>query len=111
MKTIREFWSGDRYRYDFKLCRLSDGWAQMDTSQDAIYFGTWVNPEKLQIVCYCEGDITTQTTENPVEFAAEIRKIKAWNEEAGHRFIGIDPGLCEAIAEKFNKLGLSDLLH
>jgi len=114
METIREFWPGDRYRYDFRLCRVNDGWAQVDTGQDASYFGTWANPEKLQIVCYCEGDVSTRTAENSDEFVAEILDIKKWNEENGWRFIGIDPGLGDKgndIATRFKKMGLGDLLH
>jgi len=111
MKTTREFAPADRYVYDFGLCSGRNGFAQIDTSQDASYYGTWANPARLMIVSYCEGDVTTQVAENQAEFVEEIRKIKAWNEEVGMRFIGIDPGLNEALAAKFCDLGLSDLLH
>ena len=111
MKTIREFAPSDRYRYDFGLCSSKNGFAQVDTSQDASYFGTWANPDRLMIVCYCEGDVIIQTAENKSEFVNEIHNIKKWNTENGHRFIGIDPGFNEALAAKFCDLGLSDLLH
>lgn len=111
MKTIREFAPGDRYIYDFKLCTTSKGFAQVDTSQDASYFGTWANPFKLMIVCYCEGDVTIQTADNPTEFVDEIHKIKTWNEENGMRLIGIDPGFNESLKAEFEKIGLANLLH
>ena len=41
MKIAREFCPGDRYTYDFGLCSFEKGWAQVDTAQDASYFGTW----------------------------------------------------------------------
>ena len=44
MKITREFCPGDRYVYDFGLCTYEKGWAQVDTAQDASYFGTWANP-------------------------------------------------------------------
>ena len=111
MKTITEFAPGDRYRYDVGLCSTKNGFAQIDTSQDAWYFGTWANPERLMIVCYCEGDVTIQTADTPAEFVAELHKLKQWNEENGHRFIGIDPGFNEVLKKGFCDIGLADMLH
>ena len=95
MKTERNFLPGDRYAYDFKHCTTAKGFAQVDTSQDASYFGTWANPFTLQIVSYCEGDVTIQTADNEAEFLQEILNIRIWNEENGHKFLGIDPGFNE----------------
>jgi len=111
MKTIREFRPADRYVYDFGVCSTKHGFAQVDTSQDASYYGTWANPEKLMIVCYCEGDVTIQTAQNIEEFVAELRNIEAWNHENGHIFKGIDPGSNEEIAAKFRDIGLDRLLY
>ena len=47
MKITREFCPGDRYVYDFGLCRYEKGWAQIDTAQDASFFGTWADPTRL----------------------------------------------------------------
>ena len=58
MKITHEFCPGDRYTYDFGLCSFENGWAQIDTAQDASYFGTWANPTRLMIFSYCEGDTT-----------------------------------------------------
>ncbi len=38
----------DRYYYDERLSQ-ADGWFQYDTSQDASYFGIWVNAELRQV--------------------------------------------------------------
>jgi len=111
MKTKRTFRSGDRYAYDFEVCSIEKGWAQVDTSQDAFYFGTWANPETLKIVNYCEGDVTMQTADSADEFEDALRYLKAWNEEHGWTFHGIDPGLGETIRARFEALGLGDLLH
>ena len=53
MKITREFAAADRYTYDFGLCSYENGWAQVDTAQDASYFGTWANPTRLMIFSYC----------------------------------------------------------
>ena len=111
MKTVRKFCPADRYVYDFRVCTPSKGFAQVDTGQDASYFGTWANPEKLVIVCYCEGDVTTELAETPEEFVAAMRNLKKWNEDNGHRFIGVDPMGVEAIKARFITLGLAEMLH
>lgn len=111
METIREFEPADRYVYDWGPCSSKNGFAQVDTDQDAPYFGTWASPSKLMTVCYAEGDVTIRKAANVKEFVDEVRSIKQWNEDNGYRFIGIDPGLNEELREHFEKFGLNDLLH
>jgi len=101
----------DRYTFDFHFCTPAKGFAQVDTGQDASYFGTWANPTSLQIVSYCEGDVTRQKAETPEEFAAALRQLKEWNDEHGHGFLGIDPLCHPEIEEAFRSLGLDSLLH
>jgi len=112
MKVTRDFiLNGNRYPFDFKLCTTDKGFAQIDTEQDASYFGMWANPFTLQIITYCEGDVTIQEAENEKEFIEEIRNIKKWNIENGFKFYGIDPGFNEKLKEKFENMDLGDLLH
>ena len=111
MKTTRDFiCCADRYRFDFDICNYKKGWAQVDTGQDASYYGTWAHPGQLKIVSFMEGDIVVQEAENPEEFANELRSIEAWNKKAGYSF-GID-GMCDqAIIDGFISLGLGEMLH
>ena len=111
MKTKRSFAQCDRYKFDFDICSPSKGWAQVDTDQDASYFGTWANPSSLEIMNYCEGDITHQTADTGAEFLAELEQIKAWNDDQGGRFLGIDPMLNAGIELDFRELGAGHLLH
>lgn len=111
MKTERLHDTGDRYQFDFGLCTIAKGWAQVDTSQDASYFGTWANPTKLWVVNFCEGDVTISRAESADEFVAELRGIRDWNQRNGHRFIGIDPGFSEELRAAFEAVGAGDLLH
>lgn len=108
---IRDFAPADRYLYDFKLCTISKGWAQIDTGQDASYFGQWINPAKREIFCYCEGDLILTRCDTDEDLQEEIRKMKAWNEEQGHRFMGIDPGFSEALKGSLAAAGLQEYLH
>ena len=111
MKITREFAPADRYLYDFGLCSYANDWAQVDTAQDASYFGTWANPTRLLIFTYCEGDTTLKEAESPEEFAAELRAIDEWNIRAGHGPARIDPGYDPAMKADFERLGLADMLH
>lgn len=108
--TTRLFEPGDRYQFDFKLCTYAKGWAQLDTSQDASYFGTWINPTERKIASYCEGDVTVQTTETDEELVSLVAEIKGWNESNGHRFIGIDPGYGDDMMERLTAAGLGAFL-
>ena len=66
---------GGRYPFDQVSRRL--GFYQYDTPQDAWYFGLWVNPEKLQIVCYAEGDVIVSTAHDRAGYDA---MLKLWDE-------------------------------
>ncbi len=103
--------NSERYAFDFEICTTQKGWAQLDTSQDACYFGNWASPSSLKIVSYCEGDITIQTAENKEEFVEEILTMKKWNNENGHKFLGIDPGFNKKLESDFVSIGLEQLLH
>lgn len=107
MKITREFAPADRYLYDFELCIYENGWAQVDTAQDASYFGTWANPTRLLIFSYCEGDTTLKEAASPDEFAAGPREIDAWNRAHGYGPARIHPEMNVAFAG----VGLEDLLH
>ena len=111
MKITREFCPGDRYVYDFGLCSYENGWAQVDTAQDASYFGTWANPTRLMIFSYCEGDTTLKEAASPEEFTAELREIDAWNRAHGYGPARIDPGFDPEMKASFVALGLVAMLH
>lgn len=108
--TIRLFEPSNRYQFDFKLCTYAKGWAQLDTSQDASYFGTWINPSERKIANYCEGDVTIQAADTDEELVSLVVDIKAWNDQNGHRFIGIDPGFGEDMQRQLVAAGLGAYL-
>ena len=110
IEIIREFAPADRYVYDFGACSYKKGWAQIDTRQDAPYYGTWTNPDRREIFNYCEGDTTLTRCGTDDEYAAEVRRCAEWNKEAGY-WMGIDPGFGEEMKARFVALGLVELLH
>ena len=72
----KESWwqSSDRYCFDFSK-EYKNGWRQYDTDQDAHYFGVWYNPETMQTLCYCEGDISLRTYDIWDEFIAQMKEL------------------------------------
>lgn len=111
-RTIERSWQPtDRYRFDCGQCSYANGYAQIDTGQDASYFGTWCSPTDRAIVCYCEGDVTIERADTDEEFTAAIRDLAAWNDRQGWGPMRIDALATPALAETFRALGLGDLLH
>ena len=101
--------NADRYQFDSKLCKT--GFAQVDTGQDASYYGIWANPVTLEVAEYAEGDYTHKKAESKTEFIEELRIIEAYHTKYND-FIGIDPGWnIEPLTTLFTNLGLGDLLH
>ena len=71
MKTTRDFRPlSDRYSFDCGPCSYANGFAQIDTRQDASYYGSWASPTRRTIVNFCEGDVTTTVCESDEEFVS-----------------------------------------
>jgi len=101
---------GDRYKYDLKRCTSDKGWAQVDTKQDASYYGTWANPLTFELMNYCEGDTTHTQCSDEQDFIHAMAECIAWNTEHDY-WIGID-GMCNpAIIQAFTRMRFADALH
>ena len=112
MKIIRDFKPmSDRYSFDFGQCSSANGFAQIDTRQDASYYGTWCSPASLTIVNFCEGDVTKTVCETDAEFVEQLRELASWNAERGYGLMKIDSGFSDELRQAFEKLGVADLLH
>lgn len=101
---------GDRYLYDLQLCTPKNGWAQLDTNQDASYYGNWVNPILLQLVSYCEGDICHIECDSETEFVNELTRTIQWHAERAFE-PKIDGMMNPAIIEALKRLGFAEWLH
>lgn len=102
---------GDRYIFDLKVCTTDKGWAQLDTRQDAWYFGNWINPTTRELITYAEGDVTRVTCETDEEFVTKVREVCEWYERNDGRRPGIDPGFNPDLKAAFERLGLGGWLH
>ena len=111
MKIIRSFESGDRYRCDFDLCVCAHPRAQVDTAQDASWFGTWASPAERTILTFAKGDVTRAVCDTDEEFAAALRAIDRWNRDHGYGPARIDPGFDPALKAAFEAVGLGHMLH
>jgi len=106
--TTREFAESSRYQYDGWL--LSKGFAQIDSAEDASYYGNWADPVRLILFSYIEGDCQTVQCETETEFKEQIRKVCNWL-RLHSTLYGIDPGIKQESKDRWIALGLSDLLH
>ena len=112
MKIIRDFRPlSDRYSFDTGACSYANGFAQIDTKQDASYYGTWCAPATRTIVNFSEGDLTTTVCETDAEFAEQLRELARWNAEAGYGPMKIDAGFGDGLRQAFENLGVANLLH
>lgn len=67
----------DRYVFDFYFAS-SESWQQYDTTEDAWYFGIWVNFQTMQILKYLEGDIHLSTFSCHKFFKKDIEKLNSF---------------------------------
>jgi len=98
--------SGNRYHFDWKL----KGYSQVDTNQDAWYYGHWANPFKFRLIGYVEGDVSIQTAPNKEEFIDLMRSTAKWFKDNDDE-LKIDCLLNEKTEQAWKDLGLADLLH
>lgn len=107
MKVQHEFLEdATRYDFDRALCSFAQGWAQFDTTQDASYYGCWINPTQRKFVQYAEGDLDTYTFENDAEMHLFVE-----GQKQGGRFKAIDPGLGTVLASECIAHGLGPYMH
>lgn len=111
MKQQQFFNPLDRYVFDFKLCTTKNGFAQVDTGQDAHYFGIWANPFEKRVVTYCEGDVTIEDAETIAEFVSIFENIKRFYDESGYGYRGIDPGFNDDLKAEFIKMGMTRFFY
>ena len=95
-----------RYEFDAGECSKGNGYAQVDTTQDAPYFGIWANPYTFTTVCYCEGDIHRTVCDTMEEFIDEMEEMKVWYGEE-KKWIGVD---AYDNKERWHEIGLTHLL-
>jgi hypothetical protein len=98
----------ERYHFDFNECSSANGYAQVDTRQDASYYGNWVNPSQRKFVTFAEGDITRITFDDDAEMVAYLQEFK---DNDGLGFIGVDPGLGDVLRSVCIAHGLGPFFH
>ena len=112
MKIIRDFRPlSDRYSFDVGQCSYANGFAQIDTRQDASHHGKWTSPADRTIVNFCEGDVTTTVCETDAEYVDQLRELARWNDERSYGPMKIDAVFNDGLRQAFEKLGVADLLH
>jgi hypothetical protein len=111
MKTEEYFKDDcDRYHFDFGECSYENGFCQIDTTQDASYYGNWINLTDRKAVTYAEGDVRYITFDTDDEMVAWLTRFK---DHKALGFIHIDPGLnamYDRVVEQCKQLGITHML-
>ena len=110
MNTTKSFANCDRYIFDFNYCHYKKGYAQLDTTEDAPYYGNWVNFKTFEIVSYVEGDIIIRKCDSEEEFKKELLNQVTWFKN-NDTFKGIDLMDSKEIKEDFKKLNLDNSFY
>lgn len=113
-QITRGFAPSNRYQYDGGMCSASNGWCQIDTLQDASYYGTWINPTERKIFSYCEGDTCLVELDTDEELRREMLDIYEFNRRYSPediRRFGIDPLGSEKLKQACVDAGLEGYLH
>ena len=110
MEIKKSFANCDRFIFDFNYCHFKKGYAQLDTTEDAHYFGNWVNFKSLELITYCEGDITINKCDDVDEFKKQLFKVVTWYKN-NNTYKGIDLMDSKEIKEDFKKLNLDNSFY
>jgi hypothetical protein len=100
----------DRYAFDFGECSYENGFCQIDTEQDASYYGNWINLTERKATCYAEGDVARISFDNDEQM---VNWLNSFKDNTGLGFIHIDPGLNAMYAKTIaqcKQLGIMHLL-
>lgn len=105
----------NRYVFDFELCTYAKGWAQVDTYQDASYFGIWTQPWERRTVTFAEGDLDQEFCISDADYSSALLRCVLAYSDGTDRWphAKIDPGIRTAFAmrDRLSQLGLVAYLH
>ena len=97
------------FEFDFGRCSINLGWAQVDTTQDASYFGIGTHPNQRIILQYSEGDIIEDCYDNDdASYAQAFRGLPAWY--LGRSYWRAERSRIQSSRHHFHA-DLRDLLH
>jgi hypothetical protein len=81
----------DRYHFDFSECNPAQtDFCQIDTWQDASYYGIWANPVELRIVKFIESEVYRDEFDSEAAFTKAVRSTLEHNRR-GEGHASIDP--------------------
>lgn len=106
---------GSRYEIDCGPCSPDRGFCQVDTDQDASWFGIWTNPQTMVIASYMEGDITVERATCPFDYRrALVNTLTAYrhpNPDRGHAMVDLGLFRRAEMLDAFVSLGLASYVH
>jgi hypothetical protein len=116
VSTTRTFAEdGTRYEIDNGVCNTDNGFCQVDTDQDASYFGIWTSPERRVVCSFMEGDITVNKATTDAEYREVLvnclTAYKHRNEARPHAMIDLGISRRDEFRDAFVTLGMASYIY
>jgi hypothetical protein len=74
----------NRYHFDNGECNPTEtNFCQIDTWQDAPYFGIWADPVGLRVTKFIESEVYRNEYDTEAEFCEAVRSILEHNRDGG----------------------------
>lgn len=107
--TKEQIGSSADTRYIFDN-RLPSDYAQLDTSEDASWYGNWASAQRRTLVSYAEGDCCITKCDTDIEFLQEFNSFLEFCNRIGYEFKGIDAGIDPDLSP-WTRVGLAAFIH
>jgi hypothetical protein len=116
ISTTRTFAEdGNRYEIDNGVCNSASGFCQIDTSQDASYFGIWTSPSQRAVCSFMEGDITVEKATTDAEYREILVNCltshRHNNEAHPHAMIDLGISRRDEFRDAFVTLGMASYIY
>ncbi len=106
---------GTRYEIDSGVCNSATGFCQIDTDQDASYFGIWTSPTRRVVCSFMEGDITVKEASTDAEYREVLVNCltshRHRNEARPHAMIDLGIAGRDDFRDAFVSLGLASYAY
>ena len=96
----------ERYHFDTNEFTTENGFAQVNTPEDAPYYGMWTNPFMMTIATFIEGDMSYCFAESAEEYCLILRGI----EERHNHEMFIDTMHNNELTQRFIELHMGCIL-
>jgi hypothetical protein len=88
----------DRYQIDFSMVGATGGYVQIDTVEDASWFGMWLDSRSRRLVIFAEGDLEVRSYDSDADLVTDLEHLDRRYVSEGRRGLRFDPWTDELTA-------------